>query len=357
MICDKCGRNNDPAAKFCSTCGANLHEASAKGGWNRGDASVYNDGYTANDGNGYDTYGGAQDNGYPQNYGQNPNAGYRQGYGDQGYNQDYGQEYNRGYGQGYDQGYGQSYNQGYNQGYAPDYNQGYQGYSQPSRPVSRRNKTVSAMVIYIISGAIAVLCLISTVFPSLTYDPKKIPYNSKNGALLQSSVSYLRPEKTKNFTDSTVYNQNIFEYISENFNNGFNDKNFGSSYSSSSSKNKFASDGAYYVERAAMILTLFSTPMVLLTVGAILSFLRKRAAGGLMLAGSIIFTVASSVWFSFLQNTIPVIRAYFTNYTVNTGDYKADTSTVVTAAPYIMVVLGIAGIVMAAIQIKKKNQV
>lgn len=93
---------------------------------------------------------------------------------------------------------------------------------------------------------------------------------------------------------------------------------------------------AEYSMVAVMLIMAFAVPMILQLVWAILSFARVRAAGVLGLIGSIIFINVSVVW--------AIILA-------------AATRRGVTAVPYMMIVLGIAGMVLSIIQLAKKNRV
>lgn len=86
----------------------------------------------------------------------------------------------------------------------------------------------------------------------------------------------------------------------------------------------------------AMFIAAFAIPMVLQLVWAILSFARVRAAGVLGLIGSIISINVSIIWAAVLTST---------------------TRRGVTTIPYMMIVLGIAGMVLSIIQLAKKNRV
>ena len=233
----------------------------------------------------------------------------------------------------------------------PNYYSGYASASPAAAP--QRTKSVGAIVIYIISGALALMCLLVTAFPSIYYDlTDENLLSTQEKQVGSHSADEINEKKREEISNKLEYYQNIYLYIADNYDNVYNGKNL-----KTSSDSKLAVESSYYIERALALTSLVFLPTIFLIVGAILSFARVRAAGGIMLAGSILYTVMSSVWLLFLYNLIPMVRAYFLNYTSNVGDYLADTTDYVTIVPALMVMMGISVIVMSVIQISKRDQV
>ena len=328
MICEKCGSSNVPSAKFCSVCGAKL-QAQAQADTHRNESKSYDDGYSSNS---YQS-GQSQSNSYgygQQSYGQQSYG--QQSYGHQGYGQ-------QGYGQ---QSYGQ---QGYGQGYDQGYNQSYGG-----RRIGQ--KSPLPLVFHIIAGVLALVCILLIFIPSIYADNNNTKSQKQVEALIATSL-YFGEDKQKEINKNDNITQNVVVYAIDNFNNNLNGKK---SDSSVSKNTKLVTSGVDYIIRGLVALAMFVIPAILLLAGAIMAFLRKASAGGLLMTGGIIFTIASIYWTLFLYDVAPLGRVFFNCCLSNSGDYKVDTSSLVTVVPFFMIGVGVATVVMAVLARSKRNE-
>ncbi len=328
MICEKCGSSNVPSAKFCSVCGAKL-QAQAQADTHRNESKSYDDGYSSN------SYQSSQSQSNSYGYGQ-------QSYGQQSYGQQsYGQQ---GYGQ---QGYGQqSYGQqGYGQGYDQGYNQSYGG-----RRIGQ--KSPLPLVFHIIAGVLALVCILLIFIPSIYADNNNTKSRKQAEAVFATSL-YFGEDKQKEINKNDNITQNVVVYAIDNFNNNLNGKK---SDSSVSKNTKLVTSGVDYIIRGLVALAMFVIPAILLLAGAIMAFLRKASAGGLLMTGGIIFTIASIYWTLFLYDVAPLGRVFFNCFLSNSGDYKVDTSSLVTVVPFFMIGVGVATVVMAVLARSKRNE-
>ena len=328
MICEKCGSSNVPSAKFCSVCGAKL-QAQAQADTHRNESKSYDDGYSSN------SYQSSQSQSNSYGYGQ-------QSYGQQSYGQQsYGQQ---GYGQ---QGYGQqSYGQqGYGQGYDQGYNQSYGG-----RRIGQ--KSPLPLVFHIIAGVLALVCILLIFIPSIYADNNNTKSRKQVEAVNATSL-YFGEDKQKEIIRNENITQIVVVYAIDNFNNNLNGKK---SDSSVSKNTKLVTSGVDYIIRGLVALAMFVIPAILLLAGAIMAFLRKASAGGLLMTGGIIFTIASIYWTLFLYDVAPLGRVFFNCCLSNSGDYKVDTSSLVTVVPFFMIGVGVATVVMAVLARSKRNE-
>ena len=323
MICEKCGSSNVPSAKFCSVCGAKL-QAQAQADTHRNESKSYDDGYSSN------SYQSSQSQSNSYGYGQ-------QSYGQQSYGQQsYGQQ---GYGQ---QSYGQ---QGYGQGYDQGYNQSYGG-----RRIGQ--KSPLPLVFHIIAGVLALVCILLIFIPSIYADNNNTKSQKQVEAVFATSL-YFGEDKQKEINKNDNITQNVVVYAIDNFNNNLNGKK---SDSSVSKNTKLVTSGVDYIIRGLVALAMFVIPAILLLAGAIMAFLRKASAGGLLMTGGIIFTIASIYWTLFLYDVAPLGRVFFNCCLSNSGDYKVDTSSLVTVVPFFMIGVGVATVVMAVLARSKRNE-
>ena len=259
MFCEKCGHNNLDGAKFCAGCGAQLTAP-------RLDKAPFEE--TPSTTNGY-----AQPE-YTQPAYTQPESAQPQ-YNQPTYQQPESVQPQYQYTQPQ---YGQQ----------PSYNN-YNNYNsyQPKPAVKPQGKSVGAVVLYMISGAIALLSILFVFLPHIT--------------VLGSGYA-------------------PFQLVSDRYIWG----------SSSDAR-----------AGAVVVVILLVIPMLLQLVWAILSFLRTRAAGVLGLIASIFAINHTIVWIALLGS----IRE------------KSYSLASVTAVPVLMLVLAIAGMVLAIIQLTKKNRV
>ena len=329
MICEKCGSSNVPSAKFCSVCGAKL-QAQAQADTHRNESKSYDDGYSSNS---YQS-GQSQSNSYgygQQSYGQQSYG--QQSYGQQGYGQ-------QGYGQ---QSYGQ---QGYGQGYDQGYNQSYGG-----RRIGQ--KSPLPLVFHIIAGVLALVCILLIFIPSIYADNNNTKSQKQVEAVFATSLYFGEDKQKEIIFKNENITQNVVVYAIDNFNNNLNGKK---SDSSVSKNTKLVTSGVDYIIRGLVALAMFVIPAILLLAGAIMAFLRKASAGGLLMTGGIIFTIASIYWTLFLYDVAPLGRVFFNCCLSNSGEYKVDTSSLVTVVPFFMIGVGVATVVMAVLARSKRNE-
>lgn len=254
MFCEKCGHNNLDTAKFCAGCGARLATPQP-------DQSPFAE--APSDTNAY-----AQPEYTQPTYTQPENA--QPQYTRQPYTQP--ENVQPPYAQ---PSYGQQ----------PSYNQ-YNGY-QPSPALKPQGKSVGALVIYMICGAMALLSILFVFLPHLTVMGRTYaPFQLVSDSYVWGSSS-----------DARV--------------------------------------GAVFV------IILLVIPMLLQLVWAILSFLRTRAAGVLGLIASIFAINHTIIWLALLAG-------------IRERSYSLAS---MTAVPVLMLIFAIAGMVLAIIQMTKKNRV
>lgn len=297
MFCEKCGTNNVPAAKFCAGCGANLQQQAA---------NSYRDGFQQAD--------TQAQNGYSQ-----------------GYQQDYGRA------QGYPQG-------GYSYGY------GYQpSYRQPRTPGSGLN--IVSIIVSVLAGLLALTCIGMMFIPSISISNKTT--NAAGSNSVGFCLSYLNMDTLKKFTEDMKsalrsgneysYDQNFVEFAIQNFNSLYHsDDSTKTSVENYKKYNKdyeqLATDSTDYTIRAIIALAMFIIPMIFLFSGAIMAFLRRSGAAGLLMTGGIISLIASIYWTLFINNVAPLGRVFFIGAYSNSGVFHANTGAVMTAAPVLMII-------------------
>ena len=336
MLCNNCHSSNAPGAKFCAVCGASLQDdykqdyqqdpqQDLQHGYREDSekAYSYDDGFSSNRGqmpeerHDYEYY--PDDNNYGNNSGYGNNAYGNNAYGNNnGWNGGYN---NNGYNDYNNNGYG-GYNSGYNNNPVYGYNN-YGGYGQPST-LRQNQRSVGAIIIYMISGVIGLLGMLMTVLPS--FDSVK---------LLGKYSSYAS-------SSSDRYN-NVFDIVKKYFD--------GNGLTKSDSQ-----------VTAIIILVMFITPMVFQLIWAILSFCRSRGAGAIGMVGSIIYLSVASYWMLFLRNELAIGKYFISGHTSKSLSDSIKVlgvkySDAVTIVPYLMVVFGVAGIVFSAIQIAKRDRV
>ncbi len=183
----------------------------------------------------------------------------------------------------------------------PDYQYGYpqQPQSQPQtfHPAAQKpqGKTTAGVVIFMISGALAVLSLLFPFLPHV------------------SSMEYF------------VSNTSMFGFCFELFRH-------------SETMSYGANIGLYFI--GLLLLCLILIPMILQVIWAILSFVRVKAAGVVGIIASIVFLIHSFIWMVILaaamsESGYSVVR--------------------MTPVPILMVFAAIAGIVLASLQIAKRK--
>ncbi len=296
MFCEKCGTNNVPTAKFCAGCGANLQRQAA---------NSYQDGF------------------------QQPDPQAQNGYG-QGYQQDYGSA------QGYPQG-------GYSYGY------GYQpSYRQPRTPGSGLN--IVSIIVSVLAGLLALTCIGMAFIPSISINNKTTNAAGDNARFC---ISYLNTDTQKKLMEDATtalrsgseysYDQNFVEFAIQNFNSLYHSDD--STKASVENYKKYdkdyeqlATDSTDYTIRAIIALAMFIIPMIFLFSGAIMAFLRRSGAAGLLMTGGIISLIASIYWTLFINNVAPLGRVFFIGAYSNAGVFHANTGAVMTAAPVLMII-------------------
>lgn len=297
MFCEKCGTNNVPTAKFCAGCGANLQRQAA---------NSYRDGFQQSD--------TPAQNGYSQ-----------------GYQQDYGSA------QGYPQG-----------GYSYDY--GYQpSYRQPRTPGSGLN--IVSIIVSVLAGLLALTCIGMMFIPSISISNKTT--NAAGSNSVGFCLSYLNMDTLKKFTEDMKsalrsgneysYDQNFVEFAIQNFNSLYHsDDSTKMSVENYKKYNKdyeqMATDSTDYTIRAIIALAMFIIPMIFLFSGAIMAFLRRSGAAGLLMTGGIISLIAAIYWTLFINNVAPLGRVFFIGAYSNSGVFHANTGAVMTAAPVLMII-------------------
>lgn len=296
MFCEKCGTNNVPTAKFCAGCGANLQQQAA---------NSYQDGF------------------------QQSNTQAQNGY-SQGYQQDYGSA------QGYPQG-GYSYNYGYQP-----------SYRQPRTPGSGLN--IVSIIVSVLAGLLALTCIGMMFIPSISINNKT---TNAAGSNARFCITYLNMDTQKKLTEDATtalrsgneysYDQNFVEFAIQNFNSLYHSDD--STKASVENYKKYdkdyeqlATDSTDYTIRAIIALAMFIIPMIFLFSGAIMAFLRRSGAAGLLMTGGIISLIASIYWTLFINNVAPLGRVFFIGAYSNAGVFHANTGAVMTAAPVLMII-------------------
>ncbi len=306
MLCNNCHSSNVAGARFCSTCGAALsddYRDVVTKGVEVDDENVYgyDDGFSVKQS---DIKEQRKDYEYYSDYNDNQNAGYNNGYNggygynsrndgynSNGYNGSYGNNgYNYNNNNAWNAG-GNGYNGGYNNGYNYNYNYGY-----GETPLRQNTRSAGAIVIYMISGALALLSMLLPILPNVKVTDRNV-----------FKIAY-------DFLDS----RSFFGSVSTN-----DDKVTG-----------------------VLIIMMFVLPMLFQLLWAIFSFCRVRAAGAMGLIGSIIYTTVGSYWYLFLTGEVKIGNNYFI------GSNK-----LITYIPHLIIALGVTGIVFSSIEIAKRNRV
>ena len=281
MLCNNCHSSNVAGARFCSTCGAALsddYRDVVTKGVEVDDENVYgyDDGFSVKQS---DIKEQRKDYEYYSDYNDNQNAGYNNGY-----------------------------NGGYNNGYNYNYNYGY-----GETPLRQNTRSAGAIVIYMISGALALLSMLLPILPNVKVTDRNV-----------FKIAY-------DFLDS----RSFFGSVSTN-----DDKVTG-----------------------VLIIMMFVLPMLFQLLWAIFSFCRIRAAGSMGIVGAITYIAAGIYWLLFLMNELPIGKFYVTGTTEKvktTAAYSGlsmDLKDAITVVPYLMIALGVAGIVMSILQVAKRNRV
>ena len=311
MLCDNCHASNAAGAKFCAVCGEPLPEKAlvhkqgqgtghdyVEGGYSYDDGfsgrkEDYNNGRHANRQNDYEYY---PENNYGQNGGYDRyDYQYNNQYANDqySYNQYGGNQYGK-YPNGYDPYYGSQYGNG--------------GYGLQQK----QQRSVGAIVFYMLSGALSLITMAMLLLPSIdNWLGTDIGLSANNRY------------------------QSVFQYIGE----------------------LLKGTGVYKDDKVIagiILLNLFLLPTIFQLLWAIFSFTRLRAAGAMGLVGSILYSTTAMYWLLHLLNVFPFGRLYFKEEITR---INIDTSKYITAVPYYMVVLSIVGIVFSAIQISKRNRV
>ena len=253
----------------------------------------------------------------------------------------------------------------------------------------RKNRKKAA-AIYLAAGFLALLSAAMFFLPSLSFDAKKIDSEifsieneigriekesadndnssimkkkkdllkqaENNARVVRDGFLFLNYDETVK-ADEGVYSLSMFTFGVNNIDNVFNDPAVQKRYGKISKPN-YVTDGSDYVARGILSLALTAVPCALLAVGAVLAFSRKRAAGVILTIGSAVYTAVSAVWLMFLLNLVPLGRIFLSGSTRNLGKYgkvayEANTSFLLTPVPFIMLALGIAGLVMASLVRKR----
>ena len=307
MICDNCGTANAAGTKFCKACGHQLPREIHTYGDNfvekkPAEPEAQENSYRDNIFNAYRPDEVNQSNFHsaktqrtpPENQSYGQNNQYRQEYyGNQGYNPNYRQNNNP------------------NQYHSQNAYNGYQNRVISPRP----QRSVGAIVFFMINGAFALLTMLMTILPSMDFG-----YGSKRYV---SAFAYafrlLNHEGVYSFYNNTdVQVTGLIVFI------------------------------------------MFAVPMIFQLLWAIFSFTRVRAAGGMGLVGSILFTMVSCYWVMYLLDAVKIGRFYFySGLTSTTFDAEKVRilSKIITVVPFLMVFMGIAGIVLSSIEIAKGNRV
>lgn len=372
MLCSNCHSSNAPGAKFCAVCGADLHEINIAESRDENktqavdEALEYDDGFSVKQSDlnaerkDYEYY--PDDNGYGNN--SNWNSGYNNGgYNNAGYN-----GYNRGYNGGYNNNNG--YNNGYGGGYNNSYNSynGYNGYNDYSgynnyglNNYQSNTRSVGAIIIYMLSGVLALAIMLMTVLPSLDFmqavdkavDNMEVEgrYSGYSDVLKSRAKESIRKQFKEKGEETT---KNVFQVVSQYYD----------TKTSKESGTKSETESDFQVS-GTIILMMFITPMIFLLLWAIFSFCRNRAAGGMGLVGCISFVSVGVYWLLYLMNEVPIGKLYITGATekVDSGvslsqsgiSLSMDIKDTITIVPYLMIGLGVAGIVMAALQLAKRD--
>ena len=194
-----------------------------------------------------------------------------------------------------------------------------------------------------ISGVLALICMLMTVLPSMdamqAIDKVKVEGSySAYGDMIKSQAKEMIKKQGQDTT------KNVFQYVNE--------------YLDYKGENK--SD---YQVTGVIILMMFLLPMIFLLLWAIFSFCRIRAAGSMGIVGAITYIAAGVYWLLFLMNELPIGKFYVTGTTEKvktTAAYSGlsmDLKDAITVVPYLMIALGVAGIVMSILQVAKRNRV
>lgn len=108
--------------------------------------------------------------------------------------------------------------------------------------------------------------------------------------------------------------------------------------------------GAPNAPAGVLILILFVLLMLFQLLWAVFSFARLGAAGAVGLSGSILFAGAGLYWLLYLMDLVTVCGGYFCSGEGISAGW-------LTAPPYLMIALGVAGIVFSSVQLSLRGRV
>lgn len=180
---------------------------------------------------------------------------------------------------------------------------GYRQRALPREPQGAR-RSAGAIVFYILSGLLALGCLVLPLLPH-------IRWLGMNGGRTYGALEYAMKLMD---TNSLLY-----------------------------------ADASTQLT-GVIIFAMFILPMIFQLLWAILSFMRIGAAGGVGLAGSVLYTAIGLYWVGYLYDVVKIGDNYFLGGSGSTGDW-------LTAAPYLAPLLGIIGIVFSSIQLSQRRRV
>ena len=184
-------------------------------------------------------------------------------------------------------------------GYPPDY-----VVAAPVKP-----RSVGAIVFYMISGLVALICMGLPFLPCVDLMPS-----------LGTGVVEGRYLSTFSYTMMLLSGKDIY-YVSQDA----------------------GLTGIY-------LLLMFAIPMFFFLLWAVFSFLRMNAAGGMGLTGSIILVQVGVYWLLYLMKVVNIGNMRFT------GGYGGSEK-YLTIVPYAIVAAGVLGIVFSSIQLTMRGRV
>lgn len=187
--------------------------------------------------------------------------------------------------------------------YAPQNFRQYTPYP-PQQPPQKSGRSAGAIVFYILSGLLALACLALPLLPH-------IRLYGMNGGRTYGALEYA----IKLLDHNSLFYTNASGQLT-----------------------------------GAVILIMFLVPMVFHLLWAIFSFVCIRSAGGVGLAGSILYTNVGLYWIAFLFDRAAIAGNWFVSGSGGTGDW-------LTVAPYLVVALGLTGIVFSSVQLAQRSRV
>ena len=174
----------------------------------------------------------------------------------------------------------------------------------------RPQRSIGAIIFYMLNGLLALACLSTVVLPSVDY-------------LAGRAVS-------ENYANRYM---SVIDHIVRQFDVA------GPFYR--------GEDGSL---TGAILVVMFAVPTVFILLWAIFSFARVSAAGGMGLVGSIFLTNISAVWLLYLRDYIRLGTLYF-------KDGNGGTLPYLTAVPFLMILFGFVGIIFSSVQLSQRNRV